>query len=81
MFEVAARHPHLDGKVHDLIEKYGHLTAKLKKQPPKEDKADLVTKAITEEVRRETGTDLDGSMGGFGGKKYEGLGVRDVYVG
>ena len=29
-----------------------------------------MAKAFAEEVRRETGTELDGSMGGFGGKKY-----------
>ena len=31
-------------------------------------------------VRKELGTNLDGSLGVYGGKKYEGLGVHDVIV-
>lgn len=29
-------------------------------------------------MRGELGTEKDGSMGAWGGKKYEGLGMRDV---
>jgi hypothetical protein len=29
-------------------------------------------------LRSELGTEKDGSLGGWGGKKYEGLGMRDV---
>ena len=31
-------------------------------------------------MRKEIGTNKDGSLGAFGGNKYEGLGVRDVNV-
>jgi hypothetical protein len=31
-----------------------------------------------DEVRKEAGTYNDGSLGAYGGKKYEGLGSRDV---
>lgn len=33
-----------------------------------------------EEMRREIGANSDGSLGAWGGKKYEGLGVRDVQI-
>jgi hypothetical protein len=33
-----------------------------------------------DEVRREVGTYNDGSLGAYGGKKYEGLGSRDVNI-
>ena len=29
-------------------------------------------------MRKELGTNLDGSLGAYGGKKYEGLGSYDV---
>jgi hypothetical protein len=33
-----------------------------------------------DEVRKEAGTYNDGSLGAYGGKKYEGLGARDVNI-
>jgi hypothetical protein len=32
------------------------------------------------EIRREMGGNNDGSLGVYGGKKYEGLGARDVHI-
>ena len=34
-----------------------------------------------EEMRRELGAKADGSMGAYGGRRYEGLGSRDVVMG
>lgn len=41
---------------------------------------DLKTVAKVDIVREESGTKEDGSMGAWGGKKYEGLGMRDVLI-
>ncbi len=34
-----------------------------------------------EEMRRELGSKADGSLGAYGGRRYEGLGSRDVVMG
>lgn len=70
----------------ETIEKIKNLESKHKDLISKK-KATKIEKPVLDknatrydEVRKELGANADGSLGVYGGKKYEGLGSRDVHV-
>jgi hypothetical protein len=69
--------------VEALAQKYAHVVRKREtkeRESEKKEKEKETQKgnAKMNELRKEMGGNQDGSMGVYGGKKYEGLGSRDV---
>jgi hypothetical protein len=58
------------------VHKFKHLVVPNKKE--KSSKPVDKQKSRSDDLRKELGTNLDGSLGVYAGKRYEGLGSNDV---
>ena len=74
--EFVQKNENVSNKISEMMQKHAHLIKKKGAEAKEKEREKKDHKH--EEIRKEIGTYNDGSMGAYGGKRYEGLGARDV---